>query len=191
MEDKVIFSPGTFTDYISWKLFQERTLFIAEDIYDNTAEGICGQLEALVVLSEEPITIIITSPGGSVFAALAIYDTITKIRKENKIIIKAEARGYAASAAAIILQAADIRSATLHTRLLIHEVSSFKFLERERASDAEEDAKELNKVNDMVANILAERSNHSLEEIKKLWKKTDVWMSAEEAKEWNLIDSII
>ncbi|MFH1547677.1 MAG: ATP-dependent Clp protease proteolytic subunit [bacterium] len=192
MDDRVIFSPSTMDEYIDWKLFHNRTIFIDEDIFDNTAQKVCGLIELMVdESSSEPITLLITSPGGSVYAAMAIHDTIMRAREQHGISVIAEARGYAASAAAVIMQAADVRLATRHTRLLIHEVSVFKMFEQAKASSAKEEAEEMGKVNDMLSTILAERSGHTLEEVNTLISKTDVWLSAEEAVAWGLIDAIV
>lgn len=191
MEDKVVFSPSTLNDYLTWKLLRDRLIFLDEGIVDSTAQEICSQLEDLARESSEPITMIVTSPGGDVFAALAIYDTIVRMRKEYDISIIAEARGYAASAAAVIVQAADSRLATPHTRFLMHEVNEISFHDRRTVSDVEDEAAEMRKVNDMLVEIFAKRSGHPEEEIKTLWKKKDVWMSAQEALEWGLIDEIV
>lgn len=117
--------------------------------------------------------------------------TILHIREKFGIEIVTEARGYAASSAAVILQTGSRRTATKHTRILIHEVSTFKFFSNEKASDVAEEAEELQKVNDMLIKILSERTGHSEQELKTLIHKKDVWFNAQEALNFNLIDAIV
>lgn len=191
MDDKIVFSPQTVDEYIEWKLFQDRVLWLEDSLEEyNTAE-VCEKLEVLAKESAEPIKIVIQSPGGHVFAAMALYDTILRVRKQFGIWVITEARGYAASSAAIILQAGSRRTATEHTRILIHEVSTFKFFSNEKASDVAEESEELQKVNDMLVQILSEKTGHSEQELKTLMHKKDVWFNAQEALAFNLIDAVV
>ena len=181
------YHPGKLEDYLDWQLIKDRTIIFHGQVSEDVCKEASKKLEYLKGSSKEPIKIILNSVGGDVYDGLLVFDTIKKITDEDIPVI-CEARGLAASMGCIILQAGTKRLATDHTRFLIHEVSSFAW---GKASDVEEQSEELKKVNNMLKEILSERTGKTPEEIEKVWHKKDVWMSAEEAKKFGLIDDII
>lgn len=172
---------------LEWSLLKDRAIIFHGEVGYETSEKALKRLEFLAKESNEPIHIILNSVGGGVYNGLLVFDTIKKIVESGTEVI-CEARGLAASMGCILLQAGTKRHATQNTRFLIHEVSSWTW---GSMSKIEDQVEELKKVNDILVNILAERTGRSAEEIRKIWHKKDVWMSSEEAKKFKLIDDIV
>jgi len=132
------------------------------------------------------ITLIFNSPGGSVIDGLALYDEILSMRESgHKIITKA--RGMAASMGGVLLQAGDERLIGKNAHMLIHEVSS---IEMGKLTEIEDEVKFLNKLQDRLLDILAERATISKANIKKRWKRQDWWLSAQECIDLGFADRI-
>jgi ATP-dependent Clp protease protease subunit len=186
-EIQLKWEPKTLDEFIDLELLKNRTIVFHGEVSRVTCEEAAKKLEYLGMISKKPIKVILNSVGGYVYDGLLVFDTIRKL-VQSGIDVTCEARGLAASMGAIILQAGSRRIATPNTRFLIHEVSSWTW---GKASDIEEQTEELKKVNDMLKNILSERTGKSPEEIERIWHKRDVWMSAEEAKAFGLIDEIV
>jgi len=174
-------------DYIEWQLLKDRTIMFHGRVNESICQEASKKLEYLGRISKKPIKVILNSVGGEVYHGMLVFDTIKELVNKGIEVI-CEARGLAASMGCILLQAGTKRLATEHTRFLIHEVSSFAW---GKASEVEEQSEELKKVNEMLKKILAERTGKTPEEIEKIWHKKDVWMSAEEALEFGLIDAIV
>ena len=134
------------------------------------------------------IHLFINSIGGEIHSSFAIYDYIRRIRQKTNV--AAIVQGQAASAAAmIVLQACSPRIATANSRFLLHEPSLWG-RGPEKASIVADDAEELNRLHGVLVNILAERSRYTVPEILGQLSRRDVWMSADEALDWGLIDEI-
>jgi len=174
-------------DDIKRKLLDNRIIMFIGEVGRSSAADVTRDLIYLATISTEPIKVILNSVGGEVYAGLLIYNTIKSLVRQG-IEITVEARGLAASMACIILQAGSKRIAPKDTRFLIHEVSTWDW---GKVSEMEEKVQEVRKVNNMLRDIIAERSGHPREEIDKLWTKKDVWYSAQEAKDFGLIDEVI
>jgi len=174
-------------DIIEQKLLDKRILILHGETGENTCNLACKELVYLGSVSKEPIKVILNSVGGEVYHALLIYNTLTSLRKEG-IRITIEVRGLAASMGLIILQAGSERLTTKYTRFLMHEITTWAF---GKASQVEEEAKEAKKVNDMLYEIISERTGKSIKVIAKKCKKKDVWMNADEALKYGLIDKIV
>jgi len=188
----IISAPGenpaqlSLEELLEWSLLKERTLIFHGDVNEHSSKKALRRLEFLAKESNEPIHVILNSVGGSVYNGMLVYDTMAKLAKAGIEII-CEARGLAASMGSILLQAGTTRIATPNTRFLIHEVSDFMW---GKTSEIKDQVEELAKVNKMMVDILAERTGRSADEIHKVWHKKDVWMSAEEAQRFGLIDQI-
>jgi ATP-dependent Clp protease protease subunit len=168
------------------RLMMDRIIFLGVPIYDDVANIIQAQLLFLEsVDSQKNIQIYINSPGGSVYAGLGIFDTMQYIGAEVATICT----GMAASMAAVLLCAGteNKRSALKHSRIMIHQpmggVSG-------QASDIEIEAREIQKVKQELYEIIAERTHQDYE---KVWKDSDrnYWMTAQEAKDYGMIDEIL
>ena len=135
---------------------------------------------------ESPIKIVFNSPGGSVFAGMALYDFLQELREKGHH-ITTEARGYSASMAGILLQAGDERVIGANAHIMIHEISSVAL---GKASELEDELKLVEKLQEKSLNILAERSTMSKAQIKRKWKRKDWWLDAQEAVELGFADRI-
>ena len=167
------------------RLMLDRIIFLGTAIDDYTANTLQAQL--LYLDSTDPgkdISIYINSPGGSVYAGLGIYDTMQFIQSDVATICT----GMAASMAAVLLVAGaeGKRSALPHSRVMIHQPMGGA---QGQASDIEITAREIQKLKRELYTIIAE---HSHTDFDKVWADSDrdYWMTAQEAKEYGMIDKI-
>jgi len=168
------------------RLLKDRIIFLGEPIDDHVANTIIAQL--LFLSAENPkedIKIYINSPGGSVTAALALYDTIQFMKCD----VSTVCIGQAASAAAVLLAAGTKgkRYSLPNSRVLIHQVMGGA---EGQQADVAIQAKEMLRIKNQVNQIL---SKHTGQTIKKIEEDTDrdYFMTAEDAKKYGLIDKII
>ncbi len=168
------------------RLFRERIIFLSEEVDDGIANAIVAYL--LYLDSDDqskPIYLYINSPGGSVTAGMAIYDTMQHIKSEVVTICV----GLAASMGAFLLAAGTKgkRLALPHARIMIHQPLGGS---RGQATDIDIEAKEILRIRGLLNQLLAERTGQPLEKIEKDTDR-DYFMSAYEAKEYGLIDQVI
>ena len=169
------------------RLGVERILFLGSEVNDGIANSLVAQM--LYLDSEDsskPIYLYINSPGGSVTAGLAIYDTIQYVKSEVVTICV----GLAASMGAFLLAAGTKgkRVALPHSRIMIHQ--PLGGTSRRQASDIEIEAREILRMKEMLNRSLSAMSGQSFEKIEKDTDR-DYFLSAEEAKEYGLIDRVI
>jgi ATP-dependent Clp protease protease subunit len=168
------------------RLLKDRIIFIGTPIDDQIANVVMAQL--LFLEGEDPekdISIYINSPGGSVYAGLAIYDTMQYVRPRVSTICL----GLAASFAAVLLAGGSkgARYSLPNTRILIHQPSAgFSG----QATDIQIHAQEILRVRRRLDEILAEHTGKPIEVINRDSER-DFFMSADEAKEYGIIDEII
>ncbi|MDP3830053.1 MAG: ATP-dependent Clp protease proteolytic subunit [Ignavibacteriaceae bacterium] len=169
------------------RLLRERIIFLGSAIDDHVASLTIAQL--IFLESEDSVKDIhmyINSPGGSVSAGLAIYDTMKYIKPDVATICV----GLAASMGAILLAggAANKRTALPHSKIMIHQpwVGGLQG----QTTDIEIHAKEMIKTRDTLYEILAEHTGKSYDEIFKNCER-DYFMSSEEAKKYKIIDNIL
>ena len=177
--------------YTQWiniyeRLSLERIIFLSGEVTDGMANSIIARL--LYMDSEDQskdIYIYINSPGGSVTAGLAIYDTMQHV-KSNIVTICV---GLAASMGSFLLMAGSKgkRLALPHSRIMIHQPSGGT---RGQATDIEIEAKEILRIRRQLNQIYATRTGQPIEKIEKDMDR-DFFMSAEEAKQYGLIDKVI
>lgn len=168
------------------RLSQERIIFLGQEVTDSLANRIVAYLLYLNSDdSSKPIYIYINSPGGSVTAGMAIYDTMQYIKAEIVTICV----GQAASMGAFLLAAGSKgkRLALPHARIMIHQPLGGT---RGQATDIDIEAREILRVRQNLNEILANRTGQTLEKIQKDTDR-DYFMSAAEAKEYGLIDQVI
>jgi ATP-dependent Clp protease protease subunit len=168
------------------RLLNERIVFLGTPVTDDIANLIVAQL--LHLESEDPdkdISLYINSPGGSVYAGLAIYDTIQFIKPDVQTICV----GIAMSMGALLLAGgADGKRMSLpNSKILIHQVSSAF---QGQATDIEIHAKEIIDVRRRLDEILAKHTKQDLEKVARDTER-DYFMSADEAQQYNLIDRVI
>lgn len=167
------------------RLLKDRIIFIGTPIDDHIANLVIAQL--LFLQAEDPekdIQVYVNSPGGSISAGLAIYDTMQYVRPD----VVTTCMGLAASMGAVLLTAgtAGKRFALPNSRIMIHQpLGGFQG----QASDIEIRAKEILKMKERLYEILAHHTGQSLEKIEKDSDR-DYFMSADEAKEYGIIDQV-
>ncbi|HJR18574.1 MAG TPA: ATP-dependent Clp endopeptidase proteolytic subunit ClpP [Actinomycetota bacterium] len=168
------------------RLLKERIVFLGTEVDDNVANLIMAQLIHLE--AEDPgkdISIYINSPGGSITALFAIYDTMKYIKPD----VSTLCMGQAASAAAVLLAAGakGKRYALPHARILIHQPHGQA---GGQAVDIEIQAREILRYRRLLDEILAEHTNQTLEKVSKDTDR-DFIMTADEAKAYGIVDEII
>jgi ATP-dependent Clp protease protease subunit len=169
------------------RLLRERIVFVGTAIDDHIASLIIAQLIFLEAEdSEKDINLYVNSPGGSVTAGLAIYDTMKYIKPDVATICV----GMAASMGAILLAggAAGKRTALPNSKIMIHQpwVGGLQG----QTTDIEIHAKEMVKTRDTLYKILAEHTGKPMDQITKDCDR-DYFLSADEAKQYKLIDNIL
>ncbi|MFZ4803289.1 MAG: ATP-dependent Clp protease proteolytic subunit [Synechococcus lacustris] len=169
------------------RLGVERILFLGQEVNDAVANGLVAQMLYLDSDdSSKPIYLYINSPGGSVTAGLAIYDTIQYVKSDVVTICV----GLAASMGAFLLAAGTKgkRLALPHSRIMIHQ--PLGGTSQRQASDIEIEAREILRLKDQLNQQMADMTGQSLEKITKDTDR-DYFLSAQEAKEYGLIDRVI
>ena len=182
--------PGS--QYEQWisiysRLAVERILFLGSEVNDGMANALVAQM--LYLDSDDnskPIYLYINSPGGSVTAGLAIYDTMQYVKAEVVTICV----GLAASMGAFLLAAGTKgkRLARPHSRIMIH--PPLGGTSQRQASDIEIEAREILRIKDMLNKSMADMTGQPLEKIAKDTDR-DYFLSAAEAKDYGLIDRVI
>jgi len=174
------------------RLLRERILFIGTPIDDQIANIVVAQL--LLLRSEDPdkdIHMYINSPGGAIHAGLAIYDTMQFVTSSGKCRIITYCYGLAASFGAVLLCGGSKgeRYALPNSTILIHQPWSQQSGARQ-ASDIEIEAREILRVRARLNEILAKHTGQPLERIQRDTDR-DFYMTAEQAKEYGIIDAVI
>ena len=168
------------------RLLRERVIFLTGQVEDNMANLIVAQM--LFLEAENPdkdIHLYINSPGGSVSAGLAMFDTMNFIKPDVSTICM----GGAYSMGSFLLAAGQKgkRYALANSRVMIHQPSGGA---QGQATDIEINAREILKIRDRLNRILAERTGQLLEKIEKDVER-DYWLDAQEAKEYGLVDEVL
>ena len=168
------------------RLMMDRIIFLGTEVNDYTANVIQAQL--LYLDTSDPgkdVSIYINSPGGSVYAGLGIYDTMQYISSDVATICT----GIAASMAAVLLVAGEKgkRFALRHSRVMIHQPMGGA---QGQASDIEITAREIKKLKQELYTIISDHSGQPFEKVERDSDR-DYWMTAEEAKEYGMIDQVL
>ena len=168
------------------RLLKDRIIFMGEQVADGMANTVIAQM--LFLESEDPdkdINLYINSPGGSVTAGLAIYDTMQYIKPEVATICM----GQTTSMAALLLAsgANGKRYALPHSRIMIHQPLGGA---QGQATDIDIQAREILKMRDVLNQILAKHTGQDIEKIR-VDTERDFFMSSAEALEYGLIDRVI
>jgi ATP-dependent Clp protease protease subunit len=168
------------------RLLNDRIIFLSEEVNDTTASLVVAQL--LYLESQDPdkdIQFYINSPGGSVSAGMAIYDTMQYIKCDVSTICV----GMAASMGAFLLSSGTKgkRLALPNSEIMIHQPSAGT---QGKVTDMEIDLEHFLKIKQKINEILAQNTGKSVEQVK-ADSERDRWMSADEAKEYGLVDQVI
>lgn len=168
------------------RLLEDRIIFLGEEVNEHTANVVVAQL--LHLANEDPdkdISLYINSPGGSVYDGLAIYDTMQFIKPD----VATYGIGLQASMGAFLLSsgAKGKRHLLPNSRVMIHQPSSGT---QGKVTDQEITLREALRLKDLLNEILSKNTGQKLSKIKTDVER-DFWMSAEEAKEYGLVDKVI
>lgn len=168
------------------RLLKERIIFLGEDVNQHTANLIVAQL--LFLQSEDAkkdISLYINSPGGSVYDAMAIYDTMQFVKND----IQTVGIGVQASAAAFLLSSGTKGKRFLlpHSTVMIHQPSSGT---RGKVTDQEIDLRESIRIKKLLEEIMAKNTNQKVAKIHADMER-DYWMTASEAQKYGVVDKII
>ncbi|HPK33378.1 ATP-dependent Clp endopeptidase proteolytic subunit ClpP [Ottowia sp.] len=168
------------------RLLKERVIFLVGEVNDQTANLVVAQL--LFLESENPdkdISLYINSPGGSVTAGMSIYDTMQFIKPD----VSTMCLGFAASMGAFLLAAGakGKRYSLPNSKVMIHQVLGGA---RGQATDIEIHARDILRTKEQMNRILAERTGQDYEKIQRDTER-DYFMTADEAKDYGLVDQVI
>jgi len=172
-------------DHIYNRLLKERIIFLGSEVRDDNANAICAQL--LLLAAEDPnadIWLYINSPGGSVTAGMAIFDTMQWVPND----VATVAMGLAASMGQFLLSAGarGKRFATPHARVMMHQPSGGI---GGTASDIKIQAEQMLYIKKQMAELIAQHTGQTVEQIEKDSDR-DRWVAAEEAKEYGFVDHV-
>jgi len=172
-------------DQVYNRLLRERIIFLGSVVEDANANAICAQL--LLLAADDPdkdIWLYINSPGGSVSAGMAIYDTMQFVKND----VATVAMGLAASMGQFLLcaGAAGKRYATPHARIMMHQPSGGL---GGTASDIKIQAEQMLYTKKKMAELIANHTGQTVEQIDRDSDR-DRWFTAEEAKEYGMIDKV-
>ena len=173
-------------DHIYQRLLRERIIFLGSEVKDQNANAICAQL--LLLSAEDPETDIflhINSPGGSVDAGMAIYDTMNYIPND----VATVSMGLAASMGQFLLCAGakGKRYALPHSRIMMHQPSSGM---GGSASDIKIQAQQSLHIKKVLLELIAQHTGQTIEQIESDADR-DRWFTAEQAKDYGLVDQVI
>lgn len=176
---------GGLDDQIYNRLLKERIIFLGSDVRDDNANAICAQL--LLLSAEDPdkdIWLYINSPGGSVTAGMAIFDTMKWIPND----VATVAMGLAASMGQFLLSAGTKgkRYATPHARVMMHQPSGGI---GGTASDIKIQAEQMLHIKKQMAELIAQHTGQSVEQIE-ADSDRDRWFTAAAAKEYGFVDHV-
>ena len=177
---------GERTYDIYSRLLLDRIVFLSGEVHDEMANAICAQLLFLQSQdAKKEISVYVNSPGGSVTAGLAIYDTMQFVTCP----IATYCIGQAASMGAVLLAAGTKgrRFALPNARIMVHQPSGGA---EGKATDIEITAKEILRLKDVLNGILAKHSGKKFEDVVRDTER-DYFMGADEAKTWGLIDEVL
>lgn len=168
------------------RLLKDRVIFIGDPIDDHLANLVIAEL--LFLEKEDPdadIELYINSPGGSVSAGLAMYDTMQIIKPDVATICV----GMAASMGAVLLAggAAGKRYALPHSRVMMHQVAGGY---EGTVSDAKIRLEEMNKAQETLMQILSHHTNQPIDKVKEDCDR-DYWLAAQEAVDYGLVDKLL
>jgi ATP-dependent Clp protease protease subunit len=178
--------PGGLDDHIYNRLLKERIIFLGSEVRDENANAICAQM--LLLAAEDPekdIWLYINSPGGSVTAGMAIFDTMQWVKPD----VATVAMGMAASMGQFLLSAGTPgkRYATPHARVMMHQPSGGI---GGTASDIKIQAEQMLHIKKQMAELIAQHTGQTLDQIEKDSDR-DRWFTAEEAREYGFVDHVV
>lgn len=187
-DEQTLKRPRQLDDEIDWALLKARRLFFSEAVDNDSARDAIRKLWYMEITDPgKPILMIINSPGGSVDAGLAVWDQVKMISSPVTTLVS----GLAASMGSILslCAAPGRRFATPHSRIMIHQPSVHGVIQGQ-ATDLEIHAREILKTRKLIVDFYVRATGKDAHAIDRALDR-DTWMSAEEAKEFGLLDGIV
>jgi ATP-dependent Clp protease, protease subunit len=183
--EKNSFSPAALTESLRERLFKSRTLVISGEINQKLAAQVVSQLLAMDNENNNPITVFINSQGGHVESGDTIHDVVKFIASPVRMV----GTGWVASAGALIYISVprERRFSLPNTRFLLHQPAGGVF---GHASDIDIEAREIIAMRERLNKLLARETGQTLEKIQEDTRR-NFWLSAQAAKEYGLVGSII
>lgn len=180
-------APAPMNDFIYKRLLKERIIWLGSEVREDNANAICAQL--LLLAAQDPdsdIYLYINSPGGSVTAGMAIYDTMQYIKPD----VQTVCLGQAASAAAILLASGTKGKRLMlpNARVLIHQPAIDQGFGK--ATEIEIQAKEMLRMREWLEETLAKHTGQDVEKIRRDIE-VDTFLTAPEAKEYGIVDEVL
>ena len=179
-------SMGGLDEQVYSRLLRERIIFLAGQVEDNMANAICAQILLLAAEdTEKDIYLYINSPGGSISAGMAIYDTMQYIPND----VATVAMGLAASMGQFLLSAGakGKRYALPHARIMMHQPSGGI---GGTASDIKIQAEQMLHIKKQMARLIAEHTGQTADQIEQDSDR-DRWFTSDEAKEYGFVDKVV
>ncbi|MEH0937520.1 ATP-dependent Clp protease proteolytic subunit [Micromonospora psammae] len=176
----------SFGDQVFERLLRERIIFLGTEVTDASANQICAQILLLSAEdSDRDIYLYVNSPGGSVSAGMAVYDTMRYVKND----VATLALGFAGSMGQFLLcaGAAGKRFALPHSRIMMHQPSGGM---GGTAADITIQAENMLHVKRTMQELIAQHSGRTLDEVQRDWDR-DRWFTAEQARDYGLIDHVI
>ncbi|MFG3638872.1 ClpP family protease [Micromonospora sp. NPDC047762] len=176
----------SFGDHVFERLLRERIVFLGTEVTEESANQICAQILLLAAEDDDrDIYLYINSPGGSVSAGMAVYDTMRYVPND----VATLALGFAGSMGQFLLcaGAAGKRYALPHSRIMMHQPSGGM---GGTAADITIQAENMLHVKRTMQELIAQHSGRTLDEIQRDWDR-DRWFTAEQAREYGLIDQVV
>lgn len=174
-------------DEIERRQLERREIAITGAIDPDTAHVLSVKLRYLADIGRQPITIHLNTPGGSVVDGLAIYDLIKQTVTDG-IKVRIVVTGACMSMGTIVLQAASERIATENTAILLHELAMVNFGSLGQLKDKQAEAERLQR---LLNSILIERTGLTAKKLKQLVERKDLYLTANEAKQYKIVDKVI
>src|SRR3989344_7358256 len=174
----------------------EKGILILEDEIDGSASYTITLdfLYSHMLGEKKPIWIVLKSPGGDVAEGFAIFDLIKALTATGRE-VNILGVGYVASMAPAIMQAGTKRYSLPNTQFLVHQIrQTLPFFQQEEVNEGRERQQEMDRINDIVMKMIADRAGMSLDEIKRLSEKKNYWVNADDAKKFGthgLIDEVV
>jgi ATP-dependent Clp endopeptidase proteolytic subunit ClpP len=165
---------------------RRRVYHLTGTISDREYEVAVYNIGQWAALSNDPITVVLNSPGGYVHSGLALYDFLRGLSADG-IHITTVGMGYVASMGGILLQAGDTRILSPNAWMLIHEVAGGAF---GKSSEVEDEMKFVKRQQAQCLNILASRAKMKKADIAKKWKRKDWWLQADECIRHGFADKV-
>ncbi|MBX2845449.1 MAG: ATP-dependent Clp protease proteolytic subunit [Saprospiraceae bacterium] len=176
---------GKIQDRIDEALLEQRKVFLWGMVDDKSAKHVIDRLLFLDSISNDEIQLVINSPGGYVTSGMSMYDTIKSVKSPVSTVCS----GLAASMGSLLLSAGEKgrRFVQPHGRVMIHQPSGGA---QGQASNIEIQAKEIIKIREISARILAENCGQDFDKVMKDFNR-DFWMNAEESVAYGIVDAVI